>query len=253
MWLSLPIVGLLFYLLEFARPVASRPRMRSWVWRVWGLNVLQIPVALGTALIWHRLADGTSLLHLSRSVNPWAAGAVGYLVYTFVFYWWHRVRHASDLVWRTLHQIHHSPSRLELVTAFYKHPLETLCNALIAAGLMFGILGLDLRGAVVTTILAGLADLFYHANVRTPDWIAWLVQRPEMHRLHHECGRHEGNYGDLPLWDWLFGTLRLPSTAAIACGFDAGLEEQLLPMLRFADVHAKSQHGLEEIDGDSGQ
>jgi sterol desaturase/sphingolipid hydroxylase (fatty acid hydroxylase superfamily) len=238
MWIALLIVGSSCYLLEFARPVVARPRIRSWVWRVWGLNVLQIPIVVVTMLVWHRLADGASLLHLSRMSSVWAAGVVGYVVYTFVFYWWHRARHASDLIWRTLHQIHHSPRRLELATAFYKHPLETLCNALLAAGLMFGVLGLDLHAAVLTTVLAGFADIFYHANVRTPGWVAWLVQRPEMHRLHHEYGRHEGNYGDLPLWDWLFGTLRLPSDAPIACGFDPELEERLLPMMRFVDVHA---------------
>jgi sterol desaturase/sphingolipid hydroxylase (fatty acid hydroxylase superfamily) len=240
MWIVLLGVGLAFYGLEFVRPVMTRPRIRSWVWRVWSINLLQIPIVLATAFVWHAMADGRSLLHLSHAFSPWLAGAIGYAVYTFVFYWWHRARHASDLIWRTVHQIHHSPRRLELVTAFYKHPLETLCNTLLAALLMFGALGLDMHAAILVTVLAGLADIFYHANVRTPAWVAFVVQRPEMHRLHHQYGRHEGNYGDLPIWDWLFGTLRLPSTDPIDCGFDAALEERLVPMMLFVDVHAKS-------------
>lgn len=98
-------------------------------------------------------------------------------------------------------------------------------------------LGLDARAAAVCTLLATLADLFYHANIRTPAWVGWFVQRPEMHRMHHESGRHEGNYGDLPLWDVLFGSLRKPEALPATCGFEPEREERLLEMLGGVDVH----------------
>jgi sterol desaturase/sphingolipid hydroxylase (fatty acid hydroxylase superfamily) len=44
--------------------------------------------------------------------------ALNWLLSTFIFYWWHRVRHSSDALWRWTHQLHHSPRRIETITAF---------------------------------------------------------------------------------------------------------------------------------------
>ena len=52
--------------------------------------------------------------------------------------------------------------------------------------------------------------IFQHANVRTPRWLGYFVQRPESHSLHHERGVHRDNYSDLPVFDMLFGTFRNP-------------------------------------------
>ena len=237
MWIGVAVALGVCYLLEFIRPVVARPAIASWVWRVWSLNVLQVVALVFAVVTWRSMIEERSLLRLSAHLPCVAAGVLGYVVYTFVFYWWHRARHASDALWRVLHQIHHSPRRLELVTAFYKHPLETVANAILGGVLMFPLLGLDARAAAVCALLAGAADVFYHANVRTPRWVACIVQRPEMHRLHHEVDQHHGNYGDLPIWDALFGTLRLPLDQPVACGFTADREERLLAMLAGIDVH----------------
>jgi sterol desaturase/sphingolipid hydroxylase (fatty acid hydroxylase superfamily) len=77
-------------------------------------------------------------------------------------------------------------------------------------------------------------------NVSTPRWIGYFVQRPEMHRIHHEFGVHEGNYSDLPLWDMLFGTYRNPATVNVDCGFEAAREARVLDMLACKDVHKSS-------------
>ncbi|MBL8173083.1 MAG: sterol desaturase family protein, partial [Bryobacterales bacterium] len=80
-------------------------------------------------------------------------------------------------------------------------------------------------------------EFFYHANIRTPHWIGDLFQRPEMHRIHHEYGRHENNYGDITWWDMLFGTYENPREFSGHCGFDPEREERLPAMLAFHDVH----------------
>jgi len=49
------------------------------------------------------------LFHLSPRLSDGTGGVIGYLVSTFVFYWWHRWRHEVDWLWRGFHQIHHSP------------------------------------------------------------------------------------------------------------------------------------------------
>ena len=47
-------------------------------------------------------------------------------------------------------------------------------------------------------------------------------------------GRH---YGDLPLWDMLFGTYENPPTWDATCGFETERELRLGEMLAFRDVH----------------
>ena len=73
--------------------------------------------------------------------RPWSADAlgpvggvvVGYVAITFVYYWWHRWRHESPFLWRVFHQVHHSPQRIEIVTSFYKHPVELLVNGILTS------------------------------------------------------------------------------------------------------------------------
>lgn len=65
-----------------------------------------------------------------------------------------------------------------------------------------------------------------------------------MHRIHHERGKHRCNYGDLPIWDMLFGTFSNPATVDdVECGFDPALEGQVGAMLAFRDVHAPAAPG----------
>ena len=78
----------------------------------------------------------------------------------------------------------------------------------------------------------------YHVNTRTPRWLGCLVQRPEMHRLHHARGHHRYNYGDLPIWDMLFGTFHNPEAFEAECGFAHDAELRVVDMLRGVDVHA---------------
>ena len=79
--------------------------------------------------------------------------------------------------------------------------------------------------------LTGVAELIYHSNLRTPYWLGFLFQRPESHRVHHQSGWHRQNYSDLPLWDWLFGTLNNPRQTPAECGLSADAEQQLWRLL----------------------
>jgi len=160
---------------------------------------------------------------------------LGYLVITLVYYGWHRARHEVPFLWRWLHQVHHSPQRLELLTAFYKHPLEILANGVLSSAIVYLALGLGPAAASLAVLLTGVAELFYHWNIRTPHWLGYWIQRPESHCVHHQSGVHAYNYSDLPLWDWLFGTLRNPREWRGRCGFGAA-EQRLPEMLRGLEV-----------------
>lgn len=223
--------------LESIVPGWRLPRVRTWPLRVLLINAVQLGVVLLAGISWERWLAARSLFHLSRHVPPLAGGAIAYFMATFVFYWWHRWRHENDFLWRLFHQIHHSPQRLEVITSFYKHPLEMVVNSVIGSLLVYALLGLSLEAAASYTFCTAVGEFFYHTNVKTPRWVGLVFQRPEMHRIHHQHQRHKNNYGDITWWDMLFGTYENPQVWNGRCGFDAEREQELLRMLAWRDVH----------------
>lgn len=141
------------------------------------------------------------------------------------------------MLWRGFHQIHHSPQRLEVITSFYKHPVEMVVNSIIGSLLVYTLLGLSLEAGAVYTLCTALGEFFYHTNVKTPRWVGFVFQRPEMHRIHHQHDRHRNNYGDITWWDMMFGTYENPEDWVHTCGFDDDKEQRLIDMLGFRDVH----------------
>jgi sterol desaturase/sphingolipid hydroxylase (fatty acid hydroxylase superfamily) len=224
---------------ERVNPGWRLPEVSAWCPRAAALIAVQLAVVLVAGCHWDYGFRGDSLLSLSDTLPSWAAGLTAYLVATFVFYWWHRARHASDLLWRCLHQVHHSAQRLETATAFYKHPLEMAADCVIGGTLAYAVLGLDPAAGAFYVLCSVFAELFYHANCRTPRWVGYVFQRPEMHRVHHERGHHRCNYGDLVCWDMLFGTWDNPSHWEGECGFDNERSDDLAGMLAFHDVHER--------------
>jgi len=232
------IVAAACMLLERLVPGWRLPRVRTWTLRVVLVNAVQLGIVLLAGLSWERWLSSASLFHLSQHVSPVAGGCVAYFIATFVFYWWHRWRHTVGFLWLGFHQIHHSPQRIEVLTSFYKHPLEMTVNSIIGSLLVYTLLGLSLEAGAVYTACTALGEFFYHTSVRTPRWIGFVFQRPEMHRIHHQHERHKNNYGDIVWWDMLFGTYENPKEFAATCGFDDAREQRLAEMLRFRDVHA---------------
>ena len=90
-------------------------------------------------------------------------------------------------------------------------------------------------------LLTGIAELFYHWNIKTPYWIGFLIQRPESHCIHHQRNKHSNNYSDLPLWDMLFGTFHNPRAKEFACGFAGNREQDLVMMLLGREPRSERQ------------
>jgi sterol desaturase/sphingolipid hydroxylase (fatty acid hydroxylase superfamily) len=236
-----------FFVVERLWPANRLPAARGWWARVGLVNLVQLGIVILAGQTWDRWMQRWSLLHLSETLGDVPAAVVAYVVSCVVYYWWHRVRHESPWFWRLCHQLHHSPRRIELVTSFYKHPVEITINSLLSSGIVFLLLGCSLRAAALYTLAIAVAEYFYHWNVRTPRWLGWFIQRPESHRVHHEHQRHTSNYADPPVIDWLFGTLENPERHVERCGFDRRREARVAEMLAFRDVHqsqATSYAGL---------
>ncbi len=237
MVLTVAAIGGGFMLLERIIPDQVLPKVSYWWTRVIFINLVQLGIVLLGGLVWDTWFQQVSVFSLGEAVPAFVEGVIGYVITTFIFYWWHRWRHDSDWLWLGLHQLHHSASRIETITSFFKHPLEILCNALITGVLAYTLLGLTLEGVMWLTFFTGVGEYIYHMNIRTPHWLGYFFQRPEMHRIHHRKDKHYNNFSDLPLWDMLFGTYENPKNANVPCGFTAEQEARFWDILKFRNVN----------------
>lgn len=229
------LVSLKMFILELFKPARKWMPVVNW----WGRAFLLNAIGWFTVFIY-----GTSLSTWMAEHRLWSAdglgvtggAALGYLVLSFVNYWWHLLRHKSTFFWRWFHQIHHSPQRIEVLTTFYKHPIEAFVDSLLAAPILYLVVGLSIKAAAGALLLAGLIEIFFHWNIRTPYWLGYVIQRPESHCVHHQEGLHAYNYADIPIWDMLFGTFRNPRSWNEKCGMGQEVESQLVKMLCGIDL-----------------
>lgn len=191
-------------------PAMELPRVNAWWGRVLLINAIQLGIVVLAGETWGRWMAHVSLFRISDHLSDFWAAAIAYFVSTFVYYWWHRLRHDSHFFWRVCHQLHHSARRLEIVTSFYKHPVEIFLNSLISTVLLYPLLGCNVHAAGFYTVLTAVAEYFYHWNITTPRWLGYFIQRPESHRIHHQHRHHTNNFADLPIWDLLFNTFKNP-------------------------------------------
>jgi sterol desaturase/sphingolipid hydroxylase (fatty acid hydroxylase superfamily) len=228
--------SVVFLLVERIAPGRPLPRVSGWYFRALLINGIQMVTTLAAGRLWPSVFGSHALFHMQQFHMPVLEGFVAWFTGTFVFYWWHRLRHRAGF-WEVFHQIHHSPSRIEVVTSFYKHPLEILTNTAVSATILFGVLGCSILGGFWYNFFAGTGEYFYHANIRTPRWLRYVIQTPELHSIHHQYDLHSFNFGDIPLWDRIFGTHRDAVAFTDRCGFPEGAEQRLGDMLVFRDVY----------------
>ncbi len=230
------VAAAIFLTLERVAPGRELPNAPGWYLRALFINACQIAITLSTATLWTKLFGAASLFHLGALQMPVLEGFIGWFVGTFFFYWWHRIRHRQGW-WLVFHQIHHSPARIEALTSFYKHPVEIVANSALAAAILYPLLGSTLEGALWFNFFAATGEFFYHSNFKSPRWLKYFIQTPELHSIHHQLDVHQYNFADLPIWDRLFGTYRDTDDFAEQCGFPENNERHLMRMLAFRDVY----------------
>ncbi len=240
-YMTLPTIFLILMTLSFlvaerVFPGRTLPNSPGWYFRSIGINLVQLGITLGIGALWIPTLGETSLFRLSDWDAPFAEGFVAWFIGTFVFYWWHRLRHEKGF-WQAFHQIHHSASRIEILTSFYKHPLEIFVNTILSSFIIYQVLGCSLLGAFWFNFFAATGEYFYHANLRSPAWLRYFVQTPELHSIHHQYDIHSFNFSDLPVWDRIFGTYKDTCEFSDRCGFPEGAEQRFSEMLMFKDVY----------------
>jgi sterol desaturase/sphingolipid hydroxylase (fatty acid hydroxylase superfamily) len=170
------------------------------------------------------------------ALGTWGGALVGLLVMEAGIYVWHRSMHASPILWRAFHQMHHSSERLDTYSAFWFSPFDMAGWTVLSSLCLTLAVGITPQAATIVLLATTFMSIFQHSNIRTPRWLGVIVQRPESHSRHHARGVHAGNYSDLPLFDMLFGTFHNPSDFAPETGFYDGASSRVADMLRFRDV-----------------
>ena len=236
--LAAPITYFGFLLTERLWPARSFPARPGWQWIgiaflvVLGIVSTVVPLLIPAAwLEAHRWFDGTHLGVVGGTL-------AGFVLGEGAIYAYHRSAHRVNFMWRAFHQLHHSPRRVDIAGSVVFHPLEMAMQTLIMLFVTVIVLGLQPLAAALVGYVFAFYGYFQHWNVRTPQWLGYIIQRPESHCVHHRLGVHYYNFADLPLWDIVFGTFRNPRQFNGECGFEHGGDRRMPAMLAFADVNA---------------
>ena len=219
---------------ETLAPGRPLPHVRGWLPRTLVTMFAFLMVSTYLPLLW---ADALASLQLF-DLGGWptaAAAAAGLLMYELLAYAYHRTLHTFTPLWRVVHQMHHSNERLDAPSAFWFSPLDMVGWTLVPS-VALTLLGLPPAAATAALLVISFLGIFQHANLRTPVWLGYFIQRPESHSVHHQRGVHRHNYADLPLVDMLFGTFHNPREHAPATGFWHGASARVFDMLLARDV-----------------
>jgi len=231
----LAIYGALI-LLEALFPARPLPRIPGWRTRALVVFAFYFFLSSYLPLFWGETLAKYQLFNL-EGMNPFVAAVVGVLIYELLIYVWHRAMHKNHVLWRAFHQMHHSAERLDSYGAFYFSPLDIVGFTLISS-VALSVVGLPAKAITYYFYATMFLAVIQHTNVRTPQWLGYIVQRPESHSVHHGRGVHHYNYSDLPLFDILFRTFRNPKEFVAVSGFEGASSAQIPEMLVFKDIAA---------------
>lgn len=242
--ISLSILALYAALIawEALAPARTLPEVRGWRLRGLLAFALFFYASSYLPLLWTDALASYQLFDLS-GLGTLAGAAIGLCVYELGVYVWHRAMHGSRPLWLGFHQMHHSAERVDTFGAFWFGPLDMLGWTVLFSLCLTWIVGLSAEATTVVILATNFLSVFQHANVRTPRWLGYVVQRPESHSRHHQRGVHAKNYSDLPVFDLLFGTFENPREFASEAGFYPGASERVGEMLAFRDVSEPAELG----------
>lgn len=235
--LSLIILGIYVFLIiwEAILPARQLPVVKFWKLKGIIFFTLFFYVASYLPLLTDPFLAQYQLIDLSH-LGIFYGSLVGIIIYELGIYAYHVTMHKVNFFWRTFHQMHHSAERLDTFGALFHSPLDMIGFTLMGSVCLALLVGISPQSITVVLLLINFLAFFQHANIKTPQWIGYIFQRPESHSIHHGRGIHRYNYADLPLIDMIFGTFKNPKTYQEETGFYNGASSRVLDMLRFKDV-----------------
>jgi sterol desaturase/sphingolipid hydroxylase (fatty acid hydroxylase superfamily) len=235
--ISLTVFAIYAVLILWEAFMPARPLPRIAGWRLRGLAAFAVYFFLSSylPLFWGATLAAWQVFDLT-GLGKWGGAVAGIFLYEAAVYGWHLGMHRSNVLWRGFHQMHHSAERLDTFGAFWFSPLDMLGWIVLSSVCLTTLIGITPEAATMVLYTTTFLSIFQHANIRTPRWLGYLVQRPESHSHHHQRGVHARNYSDLPIFDLLFGTFYNPKEFASETGFYPTASSRLWDMLRFRDV-----------------
>jgi len=151
-----------------------------------------------------------------------------FLAYEFGYWFDHYLSHRVPFLWE-FHKVHHTAEVLTPATVWRVHPVDTVVfyNILaLAMGVTYGTVSFVFGKPVGAYLIGGnnlLLVVFIYAYVHLQHSHMWIVFRglagriflsPAHHQIHHSMNpaHFNRNLGScLAVWDWVFGTLHIPS------------------------------------------
>jgi len=231
------IFGGLFFWESFF-PARVLPKIKFWKLRGFAFFIAYMLLTTYIPLIWDDFFASYQLINLSTLTLPIQV-VLGIFLFEVVQYGWHISMHKSNFLFRVSHQIHHSAERLDVPSAFMFSVNDMFGLSLVGSVSFALIMGLSPLAITIIILSLTFLGVFQHANINTPRWIGYIIQRPESHSVHHAKGLHKYNYTDLPVIDMIFGTFKNPKTYEHETGYYLGASNRIWEMLSFKDVTKK--------------
>ncbi len=205
-------------------------------------NTLMVGVLFGWALLQFNQVSAWTAAALTGAFGQplptqWPAAATTtlttvaiFLAYEFGYWLDHYLKHRVPALWE-FHKVHHQAEVLTPLTNFRMHPFDSIMfyNIIaISTGLMNGALSFafgkpsgqfTIEGANLVLVTFTYVTLhLQHTHMWIPftGWVGRILLSPAHHQIHHSIDpiHFDRNFGGcLSLFDWLFGTLHLPTTA----------------------------------------
>lgn len=175
------------------------------------------------------LADGGLPAVLSRNVAATWPLAVQIVVALFtidlVHYLVHNLLHRVPWLWE-LHKTHHSvvDGEMDWIVSFRFQWTEVVVYKTIQY-VPLAFLGFRTEAILVHAIFGTLIGHLNHSNLDLGyGWLRYVFNSPRMHIWHHNYdadAKSTINFGIIfSVWDWIFGTARIPSRSPARIGFD---------------------------------
>jgi sterol desaturase/sphingolipid hydroxylase (fatty acid hydroxylase superfamily) len=176
-------------------------------------RLIEPPVLAGSVVLGAGLAAEIGIGLWPSAWPILAQLCLALVVAEFVEYWFHRLMHEKELLWR-LHATHHSAPRLYWLNAARFHPIDLF---LVGTGKLvpLAVLGASEQVFALVVLFSAVHGAFQHANLQIRlGPLNWVFSMAELHRWHHSRNMREANTnygGNLIVWDIVFGTRFLPT------------------------------------------
>jgi len=238
--LGLFLIYFILIILETIIPAHQQKNVIGWVPKAALVFTIYFFLSSYLPLVWDKYLIQYQLISL-QNINPYLSTCVALLVFEFMIYVWHFTMHRTDFLWRTFHQMHHSAERLDSFGAFYFSPLDMIGFTFIGSLSLTVFVGISPQAVSWFLYITMFLAAFQHTNIKTPQWLGYIIQRPESHSVHHARGVHAYNYSDLPIFDIIFGTFKNPKHFEKDIGFYDGSSEKLVEILFFKDLSMNNE------------